>query len=185
MSLYPYGLKLNPFPSSPTPSFADSQILGGKTHKDARQAILTCISDLYSKLHETKPTDRDFRLITMIQDVGSGKTHLAFHIKGLPDLVDNAVTSYIDLSQVSPRDIHNIYDSILGGFNRDDVESLRRNILYLLCNKVEDNGKYVRKAFNYGFLDSLTGNNLRNRVGEIVKGKRKLNFQYVPEILQL
>ncbi|MGB5089450.1 MAG: hypothetical protein WBN72_00765 [Nitrososphaeraceae archaeon] len=183
MSLYPYGLKLNPFPSSPTPSFADSQILGGKTHKDARQAILTCISDLYSKLHETKPTDRDFRLITMIQDVGSGKTHLAFHIKGLPDLVDNAVTSYIDLAQVSPRDIHNIYDSILGGFNRDDVESLRRNILYLLCNKVEDNGKYVRKAFNYGFLDSLTGNNLRNRVEEIVKGKRKLNFQYVPEIL--
>ena len=183
MRLYPYGLKLNPFPSSPTPSFADTQILGGKTHKDARQAIVTCISDLYSKLHETKPTDRDFRLITMIQDVGSGKTHLAFHIKGLPDLVDNAVTSYIDLSQVSPRDIHNIYDSILGGFNRDDVESLRRNILYLLCDKVKDNGRYVRKAFNYGFLDSLSGNNLRNRVGEILKGKRKLNFQYVPEIL--
>jgi len=183
MRLYPYGLKLNPFPSSPTPSFADSQILGGKTHKDARQAIVTCISDLYSKLHETKPTDRDFRLITMIQDVGSGKTHLAFHIKGLPDLVDNAVTSYIDLSQVSPRDIHNIYDSILGGFNRDDVESLRRNILYLLCDKVKDNGRYVRKAFNYGFFDSLSGNNLRNRVGEILKGKRKLNFQYVPEIL--
>ncbi len=184
MRLYPYGLKLNPFPSSPTPSFADSQILGGKTHKDARQAIVTCVSDLYSKLHETKPTDRDFRLITMIQDVGSGKTHLAFHIKGLPDLVDNAVTSYIDLSQVSPRDIHNIYDSILGGFNRDDVESLRRNILYLLCDKVKDNGRYVRKAFNYGFLDSLSGNNnLRNRVEEILKGKRKLNFQYVPEIL--
>ncbi len=184
MRLYPYGLKLNPFPSSPTPSFADSQILGGKTHKDARQAIVTCISDLYSKLHETKPTDRDFRLITMIQDVGSGKTHLAFHIKGLPDLVDNAVTSYIDLSQVSPRDIHNIYDSILGGFNHDDVESLRRNILYLICDKVKDNGKCVRKAFNYGFLDSLSGNNnLRNRVEEILKGKRKLNFQYVPEIL--
>ena len=184
MRLYPYGLKLNPFPSSPTPSFSDSQILGGKTHKDARQAIVTCISDLYSKLHETRPTDRDFRLITMIQDVGSGKTHLAFHIKGLPDLVDNAVTSYIDLSQVSPRDIHNIYDSILGGFNHDDVESLRRNILYLICDKVKDNGKCVRKAFNYGFLDSLSGNNnLRNRVEEILKGKRKLNFQYVPEIL--
>ena len=183
MRLYPYGLKLNPFPSSPTPSFADSQILGGKIHKDARQAILTCISDLYSKLHETKPTDRDFRLITMIQDVGSGKTHLAFHIKGLPDLVDNAVTSYIDLSQVSPRDIHNIYDSILGGFHRDDVESLRTNILYLLCDKVKDNGRYVRKAFNYGFFDSLTGNNLRHRAEEILKGKRKLNFQYVPEIL--
>jgi hypothetical protein len=44
--MYPYGLTINPYPSSPTPSFADSQILGGKTHKDARQAILSCISDL-------------------------------------------------------------------------------------------------------------------------------------------
>ena len=184
MRLYPYGLKLNPFPSSPTPSFADSQILGGKTHKDAKNAIVSCISDLYSKLHGTKATDRDFRLITMIQDVDSGKTHLAFHIKGLSDLVDNTVTSYVDLSQVSPRGIHSIYDSILGGFSHDDIESLRRSILYFLCNKVDGNGTFVRKAFNFGFLDSLGGNkNLRRRVEEILEGRQKLNFEYVPEIL--
>jgi hypothetical protein len=184
MRMYPYGLKINPYPSSPTPSFADSQILGGKTHKDARQAILTCISDLYSKLDSRRPTDSDFRLITMIQDVGSGKTHLAYHVKGLPELVENTITSYVDLSQVSPRDIHNIYDSILGGFSHDDIESLRRNILYFLCNKAEDNSKYVKKAFNYGFLDNLSGyKNLKHRAEEILKGKQKLNFQYVPEIL--
>ena len=184
MRMYPYCLKINPYPSSPTPSFADSQILGGKTHKDARQAILTCISDLYSKLDNARPTDSDFRLITMIQDVGSGKTHLAYHVKGLPELVENTITSYVDLSQVSPRDIHNIYDSILGGFSRDDIESLRRKILYFLCNKAEDNSKYVKKALNYGFLDNLSGNkNLKYRAEEILKGKQKLNFQYVPEIL--
>jgi len=184
MRMYPYGLKINPYPSSPTPSFADSQILGGKTHKDARQAILTCLSDLYSKLDTARPTDSDFRLITMIQDVGSGKTHLAYHVKGLPELVENTITSYVDLSQVSPRDIHNIYDSILGGFSRDDIESLRRKILYFLCNKAEDNSKYVKKALNYGFLDNLSGNkNLKHRAEEILKGKQKLNFQYVPEIL--
>jgi hypothetical protein len=184
MRMYPYGLKLNPYPSSPTPSYVDSQILGGKTHKDAKQAIIACISDLYSKLEGTGPTDRDFRLITMIQDVGSGKTHLAFHIKGLPDLVEKAVTSYVDLSQVSPRDIHNIYDSILGGFSYDDIESLRRNVLYFLCKKADNYGSFVRKAFNYGFLDNLSGNkNLKQRAEEILKGKQKLNFQYVSEIL--
>ena len=47
MILYPYGLKLNPYPSSPTPSYSDCQILGGMTHKDAREAIVTCISDLF------------------------------------------------------------------------------------------------------------------------------------------
>ena len=184
MRMYPYGLKLNPYPSSPTPSYVDSQILGGRTHKDAKQAIITCISDLYSKLEGTSPTDRDFRLITMIQDVGSGKTHLAFHIKGLPDLFEKAVISYVDLSQVSPRDIHNVYDSILGGFSYDDIESLRRNVLYFLCNKAENHGSSVRKAFNYRFLDNLSGNkHLKQRAEEILKGKQKLNFQYVSEIL--
>jgi hypothetical protein len=120
----------------------------------------------------------------MIQDVGSGKTHLAFHIKGLPDLFEKAVTSYVDLSQVSPRDIHNIYDSILGGFSPDDIESLRRNILYFLCKKADSHGSSVRKAFNYGFLDSLSGNkHLKQRAEEILKGKHKLNFQYVSEVL--
>ena len=182
--MYPYGLRLNPYPSSPTPSYVDSQILGGKTHKDARQAIVTCISDLYSKLEGTDATDRDFRLITMIQDVGSGKTHLAFHIKGLPDLVEKAVTTYVDLSQVSPRNIQNIYDSILGGFSRDDVESLRRNMLYFLCKKADSHGSSVRKAFNYGFFDNLSGNkHLKQRAEEILSGKVRLNFQYVSEVL--
>jgi hypothetical protein len=182
--MYPYGLRLNPYPSSPTPSYVDSQILGGKTHKDARQAIVTCISDLYSKLEGTDATDRDFRLITMIQDVGSGKTHLAFHSKGLPDLVEKAVTAYVDLSQVSPRNIQNIYDSILGGFSRDDVESLRRNMLYFLCKKADSHGSSVRKAFNYGFFDNLSGNkHLKQRAEEILSGKVRLNFQYVSEVL--
>jgi hypothetical protein len=182
--MFPYGLKFNPYPSSPTPSYVDSQILGGKTHRDAKRAILTCISDLFSKLKAANPTDRDFRLITMIQDVGSGKTHLAFHIKGLPDLAEKTVTSYVDLSQVAPRDIHNIYDSILGGFSRNDIESLRRNILYFLCRKADYHGSSVRKAFNYGFLDSLSGNkHLTRRAEEILGGKHRLNFQYVSELL--
>ncbi|HET8847970.1 MAG TPA: hypothetical protein VFM20_04185 [Nitrososphaeraceae archaeon] len=182
--MYPYGLRLNPYPSSPTPSYVDSQILGGKTHKDARQAIVTCISDLYSKLEGANPTDRDFRLITMIQDVGSGKTHLAFHIKGLPELVEKAVTTYVDLSQVSPRSIQNIYDSILGGFSRDDVESLRRNVLYFLCEKADRHGSSIRKAFNYGFLDNLSGNkHLKQRAEEILGGKHRLNFQYISKVL--
>jgi hypothetical protein len=185
MRMYPYGLKINPYPSSPTPSYTDSQILGGKTHKDARQAIITCISELYSKLDRAKPTDRDFRLITMIQDVGSGKTHLALHIKGLPELVENTVSSYVDLSQVWPRDIHNMYDSILGGFSNVDIEDLRKHVVYLLCDKARDHGKSVRKAFNYGFLDNLSGNkNLKHRSEEILKGNKKLDFQYVPEILR-
>ncbi|MGA8844138.1 MAG: hypothetical protein WB511_11200, partial [Nitrososphaeraceae archaeon] len=125
--MYPYFLNINPYPSSPTPALADSQILGGNTHKQARTAILSCIEDLYSKLG-SNPTDKDFRLITMIQDVGSGKTHLALHIRGLPELSTNTVTSYVDLSRVSPRDIYNTYESILSGFSNEDVITMREAI---------------------------------------------------------
>ena len=184
MITYPYGLKSNPYPSNPTPSFIDAPILGGKTHKAAKKAVVACISDLCSKVAGSGSTHRDFRLITMIQDVGSGKTHLAFHIKGLPELTEKSVTSYADLSQVAPRSIHNIYDSILGGFSGDDIESLRRSIIYFLCSKAEHNNGSVRKAFNYGFVDTLSGNkNLKRKAEEILTGRQKLNFQYVPELL--
>jgi hypothetical protein len=53
-----------------------------------------------------------------------------------------------------------------------------------LCKKADSQGSSVRKAFNYGFLDSLSGNkHLKQRAEEILKGKHKLNFQYVSEVL--
>ena len=47
--MYPYRLDRNPYPSSPTPTLIDAQILGGKRHREAKAAVLACISDLHSK----------------------------------------------------------------------------------------------------------------------------------------
>ncbi len=49
---YPYGLKTNPYPSSPTPTEHDAQILGGTRHIEAKDTITECISDLYKKSQE-------------------------------------------------------------------------------------------------------------------------------------
>jgi hypothetical protein len=68
--VYPYGLAQNPYPSSPTPTLIDAQVLGGRRHKEAKVAVLSCIDDLNSKITGSA-TDKDFRLITLIQDVGS------------------------------------------------------------------------------------------------------------------
>ena len=78
--------------------------------------MLSCIGDLLSKITE-KPTDKDFRLITLIQDVGSGKTHLSLHIRDLQELCDNTVISYVDLSQISPRDMHSLLQVHVRGFH--------------------------------------------------------------------
>jgi hypothetical protein len=181
--MYPYCLKLNPYPSSPTPALADSQILGGNTHKQAKAAILSCIEDLYNKLG-AQPTDKDFRLITMIQDVGSGKTHLALHIRGLPDLSTNTVTSYIDLSRVLPRDIHNTYESILEGFGNEDVNSIREAIISLLAVKAENNIGNARKIFNYGLSDRITGRTVSEKAKLVIDCQMEVNSEYIGEVLK-
>src|SRR5690349_24337467 len=75
--MYAYQLENNPYPSSPTPTEKDARILGGKRHKEAKSAILECIKELSNKVGGRDSNDGDFRVITLIQDVGSGKTHLA------------------------------------------------------------------------------------------------------------
>ena len=180
--MYPYFLNINPYPSSPTPALVDSQILGGNTHKQARTAILSCIEDLYSKLG-SNPTDKDFRLITMIQDVGSGKTHLALHIRGLPELSTNTVTSYVDLSRVSPRDIYNTYESILSGFSNEDVITMREAIISMLAFKAEKNVGPARKIFKYGLSDRIAGKSFSDKARLVSEGKETMNYDYVDEVL--
>lgn len=181
--MYPYFLNINPYPSSPTPALVDSQILGGNTHKQARTAILSCIEDLYSKLG-SNPTDKDFRLITMIQDVGSGKTHLALHIRGLPELSTNTVTSYVDLSRVSPRDIYNTYESILSGFSNEDVITMREAIISMLSYKAEKNVGPARKIFKYGLSDRIAGKSFSDKARLVLQGKETMNYDYVDEVLR-
>ena len=181
--MYPYFLNINPYPSSPTPALADSQILGGNTHKQARTAILSCIEDLYSKLG-SNPTDKDFRLITMIQDVGSGKTHLALHIRGLSELSTNTVTSYVDLSRVSPRDIYNTYESILSGFSNEDVITMREAIISMLAFKAEKNVGPARKIFKYGLSDRIAGKSFSDKARLVLQGQETMNYDYVDEVLR-
>ena len=166
--MYPYKLIQNPYPSNPTPTIEDTQILGGNRHKEGKSAVLSCIDDLFSKI-KGDATEKDFRLITVIQDVGSGKTHLAFHIRGLQQLLGSAVISYSDLAQISPRSIHSIYGALLRGFNDEYLNDLRKNVIYYLKDKAERNMKNARKIFGYGFFDSIIGKKLEDKVEKFLQ----------------
>jgi hypothetical protein len=181
--VYPYALAQNPYPSSPTPTLIDAQVLGGRRHKDAKMAVLSCIEDLNSKVTDIA-TDSDFRLITLIQDVGSGKTHLALHIRSLQEICDNAVISYIDLSQVFPRDMHNIYSALLGGIDKEYVDSLRKAIVYYLKDKAErNNNKQAKKIFKYGIIDFLTKRNLSNKAELVLDGRMVPDYSAIDQVL--
>jgi len=181
--VYPYKLAQNPYPSSPTPTTIDAKIIGGKKHKEAKSAVLSCIGDLLSKITET-PTDKDFRLITLIQDVGSGKTHLSLHIRDLQELSDNTVISYVDLSQISPRDMHSLYRSMLGGFTEDYVRNLKESVVYFLRDQAERNVMDAKKIFNYGFVDLITRRSLTYKAEQILKNKIVPNYFAINSVLK-
>lgn len=182
--MYPYKLDRNPYPSSPTPTLIDARILGGKRHRKAKAALMACISDLASKvIANGSATDKDFRLVTVIQDVGSGKTHLALHTKGLKEVSDNAVVSYVDLSQISPRSMHSLYSAMLAGFTDDYIATLRQVIVKYLQDRAERNIRSARKIFNYGFMDSLKGRTLKDKAAQLLRNELVPNYSAINQTL--
>jgi hypothetical protein len=181
--MYPYRLDRNPYPSSPTPTLIDAKILGGKRHKEAKAAVLACFSDLHGKVAQGKATDKDFRLLTIIQDVGSGKTHLALHIKGLKEVEDKTVISYVDLTQISPRNMHSLYSAMLGGFTDEYVAQMRRAVVKHLLAKAEQSST-ARKIFNYGFMDSITGKRLSDKAELLLNNELVPNYSALSETLR-
>ena len=181
--MYPYNLAQNPYPCSPTPTIVDAEILGGKRHKEAKAAVIGCIEDLYSKITGVVATDQDFRLVTIIQDVGSGKTHLSLHIRGLKELSSNTIISYLDLSQTRPRDMHTLYRAILAGFTEEYLKEFKKSIVYFLKRKADLNIKHAKKVFNFGMLDLIQGKSLASKAEEMLNDKFVPNYSAVHTVL--
>ena len=181
--MYPYKLDRNPYPSSPTPTLTDAMILGGKRHKEAKAAMVSCISDLRAKIGMETPTDKDFRLVTMIQDVGSGKTHLALHTKGLKEVSDSAIVSYTDLSQVSPRNMHSLYAAMLAGFTEEYVAILRKTVIDYLLQRAEQKVANAKKIFNYSFIDVIKGKNLAEKAAQLLRNELVPNYAAIGDTL--
>jgi hypothetical protein len=181
--LCPYRLDRNPYPSSPTPTLSDALILGGKRHKEAKAAMVSCISDLRSKIGVGTAIDKDFRLVTMIQDVGSGKTHLALHTKGVKEVSDSAIVSYTDLSQISPRSMHSLYGAMLAGFTDEYFAILRKTVIDYLLQRAEQNAPSAKRIFNYSFIDFIKGKSLAHKAAELLRYEIVPNYAAIDDTL--
>ena len=171
--MYPYGLKRNPYHSSPTPRFSDSAILGGERHKEAKGAILSCMDDVCSKM---ALSEKDLRVVTIIQDVGSGKTHLALHMQTVEEMSAKSVISYVDFSQISPRSKTVILNSILDGFREEDLDSLRSTLIGLIMASRHDRekAKLVKRLFKHGLLSEIKGESLEDKIGFLLQRRIKI-----------
>lgn len=180
--MYPYKLTTNPFPSSPTPTEKDAKILGGTLHKEAKGAILECVRELNKRVEGRAAEKGDFRLITVIQDVGSGKTHLALHVKSLKGRY-NAECTYVDLSTISPKTISGIYSAILKGFDDEFFVQLRAQFLDYLRDRAEQGDNFAKKSLGYNFVNKLAGLTIREKADDIIKGKQSISVENLQKFL--
>jgi hypothetical protein len=179
--LYPYNLNKNPFPSNPTPTLEDAHILGGKRHQESRNSVLSCIKDLVKQSETSDPSEK-FRIITVIQDVGSGKTHLTLNIK-ISGIKEKAIISYLDMSQIYPKNIPSIYQAMIRGFESEYLYTLKKELLYYLKDRIKSDNKIAKKIFRLGFFESLSGKGIDNKILQILENKLEPNLRYIDNIL--
>jgi hypothetical protein len=182
--VYPYNLLNNPFPSNPTPTLEVAKILGGKQHQNALNGIKNCVDDLVLKLNDGENSERDlFRVVTVIQDVGSGKTHLTLHLKTIPDVVNKSIICYVDLAQVHPREIDTIFSSIIKGFGDGYFNDIMKKFIDYLKHKYSNYPRLVKKTIKYGFFDMLNGNSIDEKLNQVLNRKVQPSFNHLVELM--
>ncbi len=185
--MYPYNLPSNPFPSSPTTTLSDAHILGGKRHKEALESVKDCITSIDLKLkninNKNSLNEDLFKIITVIQDVGSGKTHLALHLRSLKEINDKCILSYIDLAQIHPRKIDNFFHSMVKGLNKEYFDKVRKRIIEYLQDRYSENPKLVKKIIRYGFFDTLNGNSVDEKLKQILDSKIQPSYSHLFELM--
>ena len=180
--MYAYQLESNPYPSSPTPTEKDARILGGKRHKEAKSSILECIKELNNKVSGRDSNDGDFRVITLIQDVGSGKTHLALHIKNLQSR-HNTVCTFLDLSTISPKTMPSLYNAIIKGFENEFFVQLRTKLVEYIRDRAEQGDNSAKKALDYSFVNKLSGITIKQKAEDVISGKASVSIENLKKFL--
>ena len=152
--------------------------MGGSRHKDAKKAVINCISELTSKVSKEKSaSERDFRLITVIQDIGAGKTHLSLHIKATQT---NAICSYVDLSTISPKNLQSLYAALLTGFSDEYLAEFRASIIEYIKQRAFANDRPAKKFFRPSLFG---GKNIDELAAEVLAGKRDPDIRALNELL--
>ncbi|MGQ9468634.1 MAG: hypothetical protein ACUVTD_02220 [Nitrososphaerales archaeon] len=167
---YPYGLKINPFSHVPTPSLTAAKVLGGRRWKEVKERILICINELKESMLRGQ---RDFMIVNIAGPLGTGKTHLALHMKTLKDEFECA---YIDLTRIEPKDLQRIYLAIVKELGDDFFHELRNKLILNLVERAEKGNNSAKKALRIGVIDRIIGRRPINIAKDIIEKRRSINI---------
>ncbi|MCP8315505.1 MAG: hypothetical protein H3Z51_01395 [archaeon] len=176
MTEYPYELKINPFSHVPTPSLTSAKVLGGRRWKEVKERILICVNELKESMLRGQ---NDFMIVNIVGPLGTGKTHLALHMKTLKDEFECA---YIDLTRIEPKDLQSIYLAIVKELGNDFFHELHNRLILNLGERAEMNDKSAKKVLKIGIIDRIIGRRPINIAKEIIEQKRSINVDALKEV---
>jgi len=166
---YPYGLKINPFSHVPTPSLTAAKVLGGRRWKEIKERILICVNELKESMLKGQ---KNFSIVNIVGPLGTGKTHLALHMKILRDKFDCA---YIDLTRIEPKDLQNIYLSIIKELGEGFFHELRNKIVLNIGDRAERGDKSARKVLRIGIRDRIFRRRPTRIAKEVIEKRRSID----------
>ncbi|MCP8308108.1 MAG: hypothetical protein H3Z54_05370 [archaeon] len=175
MTEYPYGLKINPFSHVPTPSLTAAKVLGGRRWKEVKERILICVNELKESMLRGQ---KDFMIVNIVGPLGTGKTHLALHMKTLKDEFECA---YIDLTRIEPKDLQSIYLAIVKELGYGFFHELHDRLILNLGERAEKGDKSAKKALRIGIIDRIIGRRPINIAKEVIEKRRSINIYALKE----
>ena len=99
---------------------------------------------------------------------------MALHIKTLKTRQD-IVTTYVDLSTISPKTNESIYNAIIHGFNKELFSELKEKFLSQICEKAQKGDILAKKALGYGFVDKLKGVTIKQKAEDILFDRKPIS----------
>jgi len=172
---YPYGLEINPFSHVPTPSLTAAKVLGGRRWKGVKERILICVKELNESMNKGQKV---FSIVNIVGPLGTGKTHLALHMKTLKDEFECA---YVDLTRIEPKDLPSVYLAIVKELGEGFFHELRNKLILKLGDRAERGEKNARKALRIGIIDRIFGRSPIRIAQEIVEKRRSMDVYALRE----
>jgi hypothetical protein len=174
--LYPYGLATNPFPETLRQQPQDPRVFGGPHHKAARAALWSALEQFQSRALGLSATDAgqqnpDRGTILLSGVAGSGKTHLAMHLRDMQFGSHVAAVTHISLPSIRTRDVQGLHIAMMEGFGEQYSAQLREALVKYLLEKAERNVEGARKVFNFDFVDVMSGRSLASKAKQVLAGE--------------
>ena len=87
------------------------------------------------------------------------------------------------MSQIYPKNIPSIYQSMISGFEPEYLYNLKKELLYYIKDLIKSDNKIAKKIFKLGFFESISGRGIDNKILQILENRLQPDLGYIDNIL--